>query len=415
MLALPAAAVTVNAGAPSAPPAGQLLRTLGAAATRTLPGSESVNAMPDCAGLPVPFVSVNASVEVPPAAMLVGLNTLSRLACTTLSICGVTAFRTPVVVIAAASLVFAPRVVPRTVNVITHVCPAFTPTLEAPGVVEAFAVPESAGETQPALVAAAGGFATSSPAGSASPNARPERLTAPALLSIVNASVVTWPMPRLDTPKALVSVGSACTTSCAETPVVARFDAPERLAASVFVYVPGADEVTSTRISQLATPALSAAPLTVTAPALVETKAGPATSAPPAGQLERRFATAATVTPGGSVSTKPTPDCAGFVPLLVTVKTSVDVPPWSMVDGENDFASVGLERVTTRHWSVETLFDAVVVTFVAAFVKAAGLPAQLGFTCDAAFVSPESVTVQLAVPAVIAIPVRPESTRDPAL
>jgi hypothetical protein len=57
----------------------------------------------------------------------------------------------------------------------------------------------------------------------------------------------------------------------------------------------------------------------------------------------------------------------------------------------------------------------VAVTLAAWFVNAAGLPAQLAFTCPAALVSPETVTVQLAVPADIAMPVSPESTRVPAV
>src|SRR4029077_11821143 len=48
-------------------------------------------------------------------------------------------------------------------------------------------------------------------------------------------------------------------------------------------------------------------------------------------------------------------------------------------------------------------------------VNAAGLPAQLAFTWVAALVRPATVTVQLAVPLAIATPVRPESTRVPAV
>src|SRR5258706_12222068 len=81
---LPAAAVTTPA------PDGQVVVTFGAAATSTLAGSVSVKLMPDCAGLPDPLVIVKVSVEVPPAAIVVGLNTLSSEACDTVSVWFVT-------------------------------------------------------------------------------------------------------------------------------------------------------------------------------------------------------------------------------------------------------------------------------------------------------------------------------------
>ena len=75
------------------------------------------------------------------------------------------------------------------------------------------------------------------------------------------------------------------------------------------------------------------------------------------------------------------------------------------------YISDGVPAFTTRHWSVEVLVALAVVTEADALVKAAGLPEQLVLVCVAALVSPETVTVQLVVPAVIAIPVRPERTR----
>jgi hypothetical protein len=119
--------------------------------------------------------------------------------------------------------------------------------------------------------------------------------------------------------------------------------------------------------------------------------------------------------PVGSVSPSVIADCAGLVPLLASVKTSVVAAPSAMVPAPKVFAAVGLARFTTKHCAVEVLVALVVVTLAAALVKAAGLPAQLAFTCVAWFVTPETVTVQLAVPAVIAMPVRPESTRVPAV
>src|SRR5260221_369927 len=78
----PPAGAETNAGlAASAPPAGQLDCTLGAAATSTLAGSVSVKLMPDCAGLPAPFVIVKVSVEVPPWLIVAGAKALLSEAC----------------------------------------------------------------------------------------------------------------------------------------------------------------------------------------------------------------------------------------------------------------------------------------------------------------------------------------------
>ena len=106
---------------------------------------------------------------------------------------------------------------------------------------------------------------------------------------------------------------------------------------------------------------------------------------------------------------------AGFVPVFVTVKTSVVLPTSVMAALPNPLVRTGVPAVTTRHWSVEAFVAPVVVTEAERFVNAAGFPAQLAFTCEAAFVSPATVTVQFAVPAVIARPVRPDRTRVPAL
>ncbi len=108
-------------------------------------------------------------------------------------------------------------------------------------------------------------------------------------------------------------------------------------------------------------------------------------------------------------------DCEGFVPLFVSVKTSVVAAPSAIEAAPKVFATLGLRRFTTRHWSAEMLFAPVAATFEARLVKAAGLPAQLALTCVAWLVTPATVTVQLVVPAVIAMPPRPESTRVPAL
>ena len=103
------------------------------------------------------------------------------------------------------------------------------------------------------------------------------------------------------------------------------------------------------------------------------------------------------------------------MPLLVSVKTSVVAAPSAIEAAPKVFATFGFARVTTRHWSVEVFVAAVVVTLAARLVKAAGLPAQLAFTCVAWLVTPETVTVQLAVPPDIVIPLKPDSTRVPAV
>ncbi len=108
-------------------------------------------------------------------------------------------------------------------------------------------------------------------------------------------------------------------------------------------------------------------------------------------------------------------DCAGFVPPFASVKTIVVAAPSAIDGAPNAFATVGLARVTTRHWSDDAFVTPVPVTFEARLVKAAGLPAQLAFTCVGWLVSPATVTVQLAVPDDIAMPVSPESPRVPAL
>jgi hypothetical protein len=117
----------------------------------------------------------------------------------------------------------------------------------------------------------------------------------------------------------------------------------------------------------------------------------------------------------GSASVNAIPDCAGFDPVFVSVKTSVVDPVSAIEAAPNAFVSVGCAAVTTRHWSVDVFVALVVVTDAERFVNAAGFVAQLALVCAAWFVTPATVTVQLAVPEAIAIPVSPESTRVPAV
>src|SRR5437763_1854557 len=99
----------------------------------------------------------------------------------------------------------------------------------------------------------------------------------------------------------------------------------------------------------------------------------------------------------GNVSPTVIAACAGFVPLLVSVKTRVVTPPSGMLAAPKVFATVGFVVVTTRHWSAPAGVAFAAVTFAARFVNAAGLPAQLAFAWPAALVRPETVTVQLGV------------------
>ena len=58
---------------------------------------------------------------------------------------------------------------------------------------------------------------------------------------------------------------------------------------------------------------------------------------------------------------------------------------------------------------------AVVVTLAARFTKPGGLTLQSALVCVSSLVRPETVMVQLAVPAFMVTPVMPESTCEPAL
>jgi len=124
-----------------------------------------------------------------------------------------------------------------------------------------------------------------------------------------------------------------------------------------------------------------------------------------AAEVKRRLA--------GRLSVKAIPERAGFVPVFVSVKMSVVEAVSLIAAAANAFVRVGVPAVTTRHWSVDVLVALDVVTDVARFVNAAA--GHVAFTCEAALVSPATVTVQEAVPEAIAMPVSPESARAPAL
>jgi hypothetical protein len=67
-------------------PLGQVLEIFGIAATSTFVGKVSVKLIPDCAGFPTPLVSVKLNVDVPPWSIVVGVNALFKLACTTVKV-----------------------------------------------------------------------------------------------------------------------------------------------------------------------------------------------------------------------------------------------------------------------------------------------------------------------------------------
>jgi hypothetical protein len=165
---------------------------------------------------------------------------------------------------------------------------------------------------------------------------------------------------------------------------------------------------------QLAVPEAIASPVTpesTRVPLLYAALAGPEHPA----EYESAGVAELIASPVGSVSPTLIPACAGFVPVFVSVKMSVVVPPSAIETAPKVLATAGTTRFTTRHWSVELFVALVVATFADRFVNAAGRPTQLAFVCVAAFVTPATVTVHEAVVAVIAMPVSPESTRVPAV
>ena len=105
-------------------------------------------------------------------------------------------------------------------------------------------------------------------------------------------------------------------------------------------------------------------------------------------------------------------DCAGLVPLLVRVKMRVVVAPSVIAAAPKVLASVGLTLFTDRHWSAPPGVALVAVTLAARLVCAACGQVPVW---PAALVRPLKVTLQLAVPLLIATVVRPLMTRVPAV
>jgi hypothetical protein len=262
-------------------------------------------------------------------------------------------------------------------------------------------------------------------AGSASVNAIPACAGLDPVFVSVKTSVVLASSAIETAPNAFVSVGCAAFTTrqLGVTPFVTLVT-PLRLAAALVnaaglaaqdALVCAARFVTPlTVIVHVGAPALIDTPVNAIESGVpcVTTGAGAAPHPAPkltvgAADVKRRLA--------GRLSVKAIPERAGFVPVFVSVKTSVVEPPSPIAPAVNAFVRVGVPAVTTRHWSADVLVALAVVTDAARFVNAAGLAAQLELVCVAAFVTPATVTVQLAVPEAIAMPVSPESVRAPAL
>jgi hypothetical protein len=101
-------------------------------------------------------------------------------------------------------------------------------------------------------------------------------------------------------------------------------------------------EVTFTEIVQLAWASVSAAPVT----AIEVPPAVAVMPAVPLGQLDTRAFGVAITSPAGRLSVNAMPDCAGLPAPLVIVKVSVEMPPWSIVSGENALPSEACETVS---------------------------------------------------------------------
>src|SRR5258706_1226769 len=318
---LPAAAVTTPV------PDGHVVVTFGVAATRTLAGSVSVKLIPDCAGLPAPLVMAKVSVDVPPWLMAVGAKALFNDACTTVSVWLVTPLVSPPTVMLPAPLLYAFGTLEVTSTVTVHVeapAAAFTPPppmVKVP--VPAVAVMVGA---PPQLLTTFGTAAIKRLAGKVSLKVSPVLAGAPAGLEMVKVSVAVCPTPTVVGAKALVSAGRLCTLSPQlVTPLVTRALAP-KLALGLLYGPPTMLDVTSTVTAHEACAAAIVAPVTVTVPL----PAAAVTTPTPDGQVVVMLGAAATRTLAGSVSVKLMPDCAGLPAPLVSVKVTVEVPPWLM-------------------------------------------------------------------------------------
>jgi hypothetical protein len=397
-------------------------------------GSVSPRLIPDCAGFEPLFVSVKTSVVVAPS--LIGLvpkvlATVGVPAVTTRQLLPTPLVRLAVPLMLAAPFVNAAAGHVGFVNDARFVTPVTVIVHEA---VSAFiCIAESAIESgapcvttldpeHPAPNVTVGvADVNLRLAGSASVNAIPDCAGFEPLLASVKMSVVD-PLSAIETaPNAFVSVGCAAfTTRQLAVTAFVTLVAPLMLAAA-FVNAAGfAAQLAFVCDARFVTPLTVTVQLAV--PALIVTADSAIVSGVPCVTTLEPAHPAPNVTVGvadvnlrfaGRLSVNAIPERAGFVPVFVSVKMSVVLAVSLIAAAANPFVSVGVPAVTTRHWSAEAFVAPAVVTDAVRFVNAAA--GHVGFTCEAAFVTPATVTVQLTVPEAIASPVTPESTRVPLL
>jgi hypothetical protein len=285
--------------------------------------------------------------------------------------------------------------------------PVTPESTRVPALYAAFAGPEQPAEYVRTGVA----LLIASPVGSVSPTLIPDCAGFEPLLARVKTSVVVAPSAMEAAPKVFATLGAMAFTTrhwsleaFVATPVVtlaARFVNAAGLPTQLAFVCPAAFVTPATVTVQLTVPELIARPVSPES-----TRVPPVYTAVAGPEQPAEYATAGVAlfssNPAGSVSPTLIPDCAGFEPLLVSVKTSVVVAPSAIGLAPNVFATVGAPAVTTRQLLPTPLVRLAVPLMLAApFVNATGRPAQLAFACAARFVTPLTVTVQLAVLALI--------------
>jgi hypothetical protein len=216
----PAAAVR-NAGlVTTVTPVGQVVLATGVAAITTPVGKVSVNKIPDCAGLPAPFVMVKVSVEMPLIAIVAGLNILLKVVCTTDSVALTPAAVKPPVnpPMFALLLIYVLSVEAVTFTETVQVAGAAASVMLDNAILVAFATAVTLLPAQ--LLTTAGVAAIVKPLGKLSVKPKPLTLGAPLPLVIVKVKVETPPLAILVGENALVSAGAVEKITVAFTPVV---------------------------------------------------------------------------------------------------------------------------------------------------------------------------------------------------
>jgi hypothetical protein len=400
-------------------------------------GSVSLKPIPDCAGFEPLLLKVKMSVVVAASAIGLAPNVLATLgapAVTTRQLAPTPLVRLSVPLMFAAAFVNAAGLAAhdafacaaRFVTPFTVIVQLAVPTvIDTPvNAIESGAptVIGLAPSTHPAPALTVGAAVNFRLEGRLSVNAIPACAGFDPVFASVKTSVVD-PLSAIETaPNAFVSVGCAAFTTRQLGVTAFVTPATPLMLATAFVNATGfvaqfalvcdVRFVTPlTVIVQLAVPALIA----TLDNAIVSGVPAVTTFVPAHPAPKLTVGAAVNFRLAGRLSVNPIPDCAGFEPLLVSVKTSVVEAVSLIAPAPNAFVSVAAPAVTTRHASPAPTVAPAAVTFAARFVNAAGRPTQLAFVCVAAFVTPATVTVQLAVPELIASPVSPVSTRVPPL